>query len=31
VEGSFEHDDELSGAIKFWELLEWLSGWLIHK
>jgi hypothetical protein len=24
VEGSCEHGNELSGCIKFWEVLEWL-------
>jgi hypothetical protein len=29
VEGSCEHGDELSGFLKFWEILKWLSDWLL--
>jgi hypothetical protein len=31
VEGPYEHGNELSGSIKFWEILEWLSDWRLHK
>jgi hypothetical protein len=32
VEGSFEHGNELSGSIKFWEFPEWLhNGQLLKK
>jgi hypothetical protein len=27
MEGSCEHDDEPSGSIKCWEVLEWLHNW----
>jgi hypothetical protein len=26
-----EHDNEPSGSIKCWEILEWLSDWLLLK
>jgi hypothetical protein len=31
VEGSREHGDELSGSIKFLEVLEWPYNWLLLK
>jgi predicted deacylase len=31
VEGSCEHGNELSGSIKCWEILEWLSDWQLLK
>jgi hypothetical protein len=27
VEGSCEHDIELSGSVKCWEVFEWLHNW----
>jgi hypothetical protein len=30
-ESSFEHSNESSGSMKFWEILEWLSDWRILK
>jgi hypothetical protein len=27
VAGCYEHDNEPSGSIKYWEVLEWLSDW----
>jgi hypothetical protein len=31
VVGSFEHDNEPSGSIKCWEVLEWLYNWRVLK
>jgi hypothetical protein len=31
VEGSCEHGIEPSGSITFWEVLEWLHNWQLHK
>jgi hypothetical protein len=32
VAGSCEHGNQLSGSIKFWEFLEWLTDcWLLKK
>jgi hypothetical protein len=31
VEGSCEYGNELSGSIKFWEILEWLGDWPLLK
>jgi hypothetical protein len=31
MEGSCEHDKELSGSIKFWEILEYLRDWQLLK
>jgi hypothetical protein len=28
---SCEHDNETSGSIKCWEILEWLSDWWLLK
>jgi hypothetical protein len=30
-EGSCEHGNELSGSIKWWEVLEWLHNWQLLK
>jgi hypothetical protein len=29
--GSCEHGNKLSGSIKFWEILEYLSDWRLLK
>jgi hypothetical protein len=31
VKGSCEHDNEPTGSIKCWEILEWLSDWWLPK
>jgi hypothetical protein len=31
VVASSEHGNELSGSIKCWEILEWLSDWWLLK
>jgi hypothetical protein len=31
VEASCEHCNKLSGSIKFWEILEWMSDWRLLK
>jgi hypothetical protein len=31
VEGSCEYGNELSGSIKCWEILEWVSDWWVLK
>jgi hypothetical protein len=31
VEGSCEHDNETSGFIRCWEVLEWLHNWQLLK
>jgi hypothetical protein len=31
VEGSCEDGNELSGSIKFWEILQWLYNWQLLK
>jgi hypothetical protein len=31
VEESFEHGNEPSGSIKFWEVLEYLHNWRLLK
>jgi hypothetical protein len=31
VEGSFGQDNEISGSVKFWEIIEWLSDWRLLK
>jgi hypothetical protein len=31
MEGSYEHGNEPSGSIKFWEILECLADWRLFK
>jgi hypothetical protein len=31
VEGSCEHGNELSGSLKYWEVLVWLHNWQLLK
>jgi hypothetical protein len=31
VEDICEHGNELSGSIKFWEIIKWLRDWRILK
>jgi hypothetical protein len=31
VDGSCEHDDELSGSLTCWEVPEWLHNWQLLR
>jgi hypothetical protein len=31
VEGFFKHGNELSGFVKYWEILEYLNDWRLLK